>query len=159
MCTCCFLGQKLSSLMKGVDLEIGIGIGIGIGRYQHKSTWYWYRNSKCGIAQHYWGKLLLCNQTLSPAQGVGSGHETTPRQSTTLCLVLFMHPSVLDYNSTPPTCGGRDFYFPLRTALGYKSPPRIQLKGSPRTQLIWHLYPPGHIYFTPLDTITCPPET
>ena len=93
MCTCCFLGQKLSSLskdgyygvdcstyvtytfcpyqpvvniavlgyiviegykglMKGVDLEIGIGIGIGIGRYQHKSTWYWYRNSKCGIAQH-----------------------------------------------------------------------------------------------------------
>ena len=39
--------------MKGVDLEIGIGIGIGIGRYQHKSTWYRYRNSKCGIAQHY----------------------------------------------------------------------------------------------------------
>ena len=57
MCTCCFLGQKLSSLIKGVDLEIGIGIGIG--RYQHKSTWYRYRNSKCGIAQHYQGQLVL----------------------------------------------------------------------------------------------------
>ena len=115
---------------------------------------------KTHTKQHYlhWGKLLLCNQTLSPAQGWGLGtrlHHANPP----LCLVLFMHPSVLDYNSTPPTCGGRDFYFPLRTALGYTSPPRIQLKGSPRTQLIWHLYPPGHNYFTPLDTITCPPET